>query len=443
MIWFRKLAAVFLLCFGAAFVSLPFPPEIAGERTTEVVSLSVQPPPFTEESARARFGDAFHVLDYEGMEAFPGVREAVLGLTGQSTSRCVPSTEWHGLLTELSVGDPGALVWAFRNEIHRIVNAKAEDYGPEGALVCFDGELLGAFDNIDWYPMHRPDDADLDGYPELKAELERLAVGPTPAEGGRDVPPRQWRRFNHRTLEGRDFRPQFVVLGKLFSGAIEEQLVPWSLTIPWLRNSARAGGAVAFVLGALLLISAYRATAARPGIPVASTSLAVFCDSISLIAGSIFAVLAIDTLWIGPIKQASLIGLEPEWPWTTPITGLHFISLPVIFVVLPLLMLWFTSLSAQRIEVDNERVISRGALGSVAIPWRDLENVCLRDQQNPFAFSVIDFRKLQRVVDFDSAEVSLTINEPGSRDRKKKIVGALMLHAPTDKIDLVRVLEEW
>ena len=120
-------------------------------------------------------------------------------------------------------------------------------------------------------------------------------------------------------------------------------------------------------------------------------------------------------------------------------------SLPVILVALPLLTLWFTSLSAQRIQVDAERVTSHGALGSISIPWQDLERIHLREQRNPFSFTVIDFRSLQRVLELEGAEVSVTINEPGSRARKQKIRAALREYIPEAKRNLLDALEqeEW
>jgi len=444
LIWFRKFAALLLLCGGAALVFLPWPAQLAGERIQKIVWLEVGPAPFTEESARARYGDSFIKLSYEGMDRFPEVREAILGVMSQSSSsRCVPSAEWQAMLVDRSVVDPEGVVYAFRDGLYQILNAEAKDFGPEGVLVCFDTTMLGTYDNHDWSPMARLGAGDLDRYPELKAEVERMAAGPIPAELSSEISPRRWRRFQHREVDTRGYRPHFVVFDRLFSGWLMDAMVPWSLNTPWLRLIAGAIGAVAAFLGLYLGVASYRTTSTRPGIPVASPWLMVFCDVISLIGASIFTVLAIDTLWVGPIGQPSLIGLQPEWPSTQPITGLHFISIPIILVVLPLLTLWFTSLTAQRILVDVERITSFGALGSIAIPWQDLERVHLREQKNPFAFTVVDFRSLQKVVDLEGGEHSVTINEPGSRKRKREILDALRSFAPEDKMELIEALEEW
>jgi len=270
-----------------------------------------------------------------------------------------------------------------------------------------------------------------------------MAAGPIPAEVRTELSPSRWRRFQRRELDGPGFRPHFVVFDRLFSGWLMDATVDWSLKTPWLRQIAGAIGAVAAFLGLYLGVASYRLAAARPGIPVASPWFTVFSDVINLIGASIFTVLAIDTLWVGPLGQPSLIGLQPEWPSTQPITGLHFISVPVVLVVLPLFTLWVTSLAAQRIHVDVDRVTSLGALGAISISWHDLERVRLREQKNPFAYTVVDFRSLQKVVDLEGGEHSVTINEPGSRKRKKEILDALRLHAPKDKLDLIKVLEAW
>jgi hypothetical protein len=433
-----------LLGGGASLVFLPWPSQLIGERVEEVVRLEVGPAPFTLESARDLFGDTFIELSYEGMERFPEVREAILGVMGQSSSsRCVPSAEWQAMLIERSIVDPDGVVFAFRDGLYQIMSAEAEDFGPEGELVCFETTMLGMYDNHDWSPMARLEAGDLDSYPELKTELERLAAGPVPAEASPQISPRQWRRFLHREVDRRGYRPYFVALDRLFSGWTTDEEVSWTLQTPWIRPVAGAFGGIAVFLGLYLGIASHRSISARPGIPVASPWLTVFCDVISLIGASIFTVLAIDTLWVGPIGQPSLIGLHPEWPITEPITGLHFISVPIVLVVLPLLTLWFTSLSAQRIQVDAERVTSHGALGSISIAWQDLERVRLREQKNPFAFTVVDFRSLQKVVDLEGGEHSVTINEPGSRKRKKEILDALRLNAPEKKMHLIEELEEW
>jgi hypothetical protein len=444
LIWFRKFAALLLLCGGAALVFLPWPAQISGERIENVVWLGVGPAPFTEESARTRFGESFIELGYEGMAGFPEVREAILGVAGESySSRCVPSAEWKSMLADRSVVDPEGAVFAFRDGLYQITSAEAKEFGPEGELVCFETTMLGMYDNHAWSPMARLEAGDLDKYPELKEELERLAAGPIPAEGESGISPRRWRRFQSREVDERGYRPHFVVFDRLYSGWLMNATVPWTLRTPWLRLITGAFGTVAAFLALYLGVASYRTTASRPGIPVASPWLMVFCDAISLIGASIFVVLAIDTLWVGPIGQPSLIGLQPEWPSTQPITGLHFISIPIMLVVLPLLTLWFTSLTAQRIHVDAERVTSYGALGSTSIAWQDLERVRLREQKNPFAFTVVDFRSLQKVVDLEGGEYSVTINEPGSRKRKVEILGALRQYAPEDKMDLINVLGEW
>ncbi len=444
MIWIRKVAGIFLLSVGAALLFLPWPTQLNGERTQELVRLTIEPAPFTAEAARSRFGDSFIELSYEGMDEVPEVREAVLGLMSQSSSRCVPQGEWQTLLAEHSIADPEGLAYSFRDGLYRISGVEAKDFGSEGILVCFEGTYLGAFDNLNWDPLRRIEPDAFEGHPEIEAEFDRLEAGTIPAESVRSVSPRQWRRFHRSVLDDDDYRTCFVVLDKLYSGAVEDELVPWSLATPWLRQIARGLGAASMVFGIVLFVASYRIAAARPGLPVASPWLAAFCDAISLVGGLIFIGLAIDALWVSPLGQPSLIGLEPEWPSSQPITGLHFISIPVVLIVLPLLTLFFVSLSAQRIEVNDERVTSHGALGSTSIPWLDLERVNLREQKNPFAFTVVDFRSLQKVLDLEGAEHSVTINEPGSRARKLRILNALREHVPEAKKNLIRGIEgEW
>jgi hypothetical protein len=258
------------------------------------------------------------------------------------------------------------------------------------------------------------------------------------------VPVSEWRRFHRGLPNHLENRPSFVVFDRLFAGGLEDEPAPWSMATPWLRRAAEITGGIALVLGLLLLFGSYRATARRRGIAVAPIGLAVMCDVISLAGGTFFAGVAIDLLWVGPLGQQSMVGLLPEWPSHQAITGLHFVSVPVMLVALPLLTLFFTSLSAQRIQVDGAGVTSHGALGSTSVSWQQVEHVCLREQRNPFAFTVVDFRRLQKVLDLKGGGHSITINEPSSRRRKRELLEALRQYAPERVRSLIEGLgEQW
>lgn len=442
MLWLRKLAAIMLISFGAALAGLPFPTQLAGEREEKVLSLQVAPAPFTEETAGARFSDRFVALSAEDLAELPALHQELVRLTGGSGEVCLPPDEWHAASARWPLAAPGGGVYAFRDGVYRISSVRAEVIDPEGEVVCFNAELVGAYDNLDWGPMTHVDEDDLRPYPALAGAFESLAAGPLPAEGGGDVPVGEWQRFHSRLLDDLEYRPYFVVFDRLFTGALEDQPVPWSVATPWLRPAAGGAGGIVLALGIVLLVGTYRASTRRPGIAVAPMGLAVLCDAICLGGGTFFAGLAIDTLWVGPLRQPSLVGLLPEWPSQQTITGLHFVSLPAMLLALPLITLFFTSLSAQRIQVDGAGVTSHGALGSTSVSWEDLEGVRLREQRNPFAFSVFDFRKLQRVLDLEGTEHSITVNEPSSRRRKRQLLDALRQHAPADARGLMEGLEE-
>lgn len=190
---------------------------------------------------------------------------------------------------------------------------------------------------------------------------------------------------------------------------------------------------------------AYRIHAGKKGILISPAWLAVFCDLILICGGAFFTLLALDALWIGAFDQPSLIGLEPEWTGGVRITGLHFVSIPALFLALPLLTLFFTSLSCQRVHIDSDGIAVTGALFSDTLAWSDLESVSLREQKNPFAFTVMDFRGLQQVVDFQGSDpdMVITLNEPATRRKKRDILSSLNANAPEDKQQLLTPLEGW
>ena len=440
MLWFRKFAAIVFLSTGAALVFLPFPESLSGEKSREYVLLEIQSAPYTEEKARVEFGESFISLTYEDLESYPSVLDVVLRLMGESDTWCVDETDWRSFVGAWEVDDPEGLVYAFRDDLHRISNVEAEQ-DEDGEYVCFEATLLGAYDNREYNPMTWLDAGDLEAYPKLRAQLERMADGPVAVEERADVEVRQWRRFHRRELDDFEYRPPFVVFDRLFYGSVDTELVPWTLQTRWLRGAARTVGVVVSVFGLVLMVRSYRGAGKRRGIPVAPGWLTVFADAISL-AGGIFCVgVTIDAIWVGLLKQPSLVGLYPDYLSTTPITGLHFVSVLAVLIALPFFTLFVVSLTGQRIEVDGERVTSHGAIGSRSISWQDLETIAVREQRNPFAFTVVDFRKLQSVLDLEGEGVSLTINEPASRARKRKILDSMRLRAPDSKRPLIDAIE--
>lgn len=443
MLAFRKLAAVLCLSVGVALLVLPFPDRLEGEGRREVVRLEVGPAPFTETSARDEFGPAFVPLDYEGLEATPGVLDAVLSLMDDSGARCVPAGEWRTLLDGIEAEAGPGLVYAFRDGIYQVTGVELVEDPAEGELACVEVAFLGAYDNPEWGSMTWLDPGDLEGYPAVRAEVERLAAAGVAADQAVDIPSREWRRFHRRELDDLDFRPAFVASDRLLRGSIDHETVPWTLDTPWLRGACMTAGAGLALLGVFVLVAAYGVARRRSGIPIAPAWVAVFCDLVLLVWGVVFAGLVLDTLWVAPLGQPSLLGLAPEWPSTQPITGLHFVSLPALLLALPLMTLFFTSLSSQRVRVDEQGVTSLGAVLTDTLPWQDLERVRIREQRNPFAFTVTDFRKLQRVLDLEGGENTVTINEPATRTRKQAVVDALLEHVPDEKRPLLGTIDQW
>ncbi len=132
--WFRKFSALMLVSLGAALVYLPFPAQLEGERSQEVVQLEVWDAPFSREDVEADFGDGFVELDYEGLEATPEMLEAVLSLMGESGARCVSSSDWHLFLGDRSLVDPVGLR---RPDCRRLVLAAVAP-SPRGVAIAGD-----------------------------------------------------------------------------------------------------------------------------------------------------------------------------------------------------------------------------------------------------------------------------------------------------------------
>jgi len=233
------------------------------------------------------------------------------------------------------------------------------------------------------------------------------------------------------------------MMDRMFTGKVARLPVPWELHLPWLDGAATAVGIGCLLAGGLLLLGPYRGGGPRGGIPIAPPWFRAFCDLVAIAFGLFLVTFSLDALWMGVLGQPSLLGLDPLRPDGAALDGLHFVSVLGLFGALPPLTLWLTGLAGQRVEVDTERITSHGARGTTSLAWTDLERVRLREQRNPFAFTVVDFRPLQTVLDLEGAGQTLTINEPRSRACKAAVTAALRRHAPEDRAGLLEVLRDW
>lgn len=305
--------------------------------------------PYTSVSAAKRFGEKFVELSYENLSKQPEVREAILGLMDRSGGRCVPSYEWISFLSAFQLTEVGGtgIVYAFSEGIYRINSVKQLLTQENVETTCFEVTFLARYiesiqDNIPQLSEKKFID-----YPDLKVELQRLFEGIIPNEKIVKITPKQWQHFTHRFLDQETFRPAFIYKSRLFTSGTINQPESWTLETPWLKMVCQILGAIAILLGIVAGISVHRLTGGRQGIPIASVWLSVFCDIILLSGSIFFFALVIDSFWIGILGQPSMLGIVPDWPSQHMITGLHFVSIPAVFIALPLLSLWFISLSNQ------------------------------------------------------------------------------------------------
>ena len=106
MIWLYRTLAILALTFGVGLLWIPFPVEVKGDSTRDVVALRVGAAPFSLESARTQFGEPILELSYENLEQTPELREAVLGVWSRGGSRCFPALEWEWFLAERALANP-------------------------------------------------------------------------------------------------------------------------------------------------------------------------------------------------------------------------------------------------------------------------------------------------------------------------------------------------
>ncbi|MCP4898732.1 MAG: hypothetical protein GY906_17315, partial [bacterium] len=248
---------------------------------------------------------------------------------------------------------------------------------------------------------------------------------------------------HRRELDDLEYRPRWVVFDRLFSGAVEDVEAPWTLNTPWLRGSAMGVGIALAFIGFVAFARVYRGLGSRPGIAVGGAGLAVFGDVIALTGGCLGAVGCIEAFWVGVLELPSLLGYVPEYSLGSALSPYAFISILGMGLGMPFFTFWITVLTGQRVHVDSEGVTSWGVFGRSYVPWDELEMIHVREQRSAAMWTTGDYRALQRVLEIEGENTSITINQPTSAKRKASILVALLEHIPAGLRHLLEVADDW
>ncbi len=440
MLWVRRTIALILIGFGFALIFLRVPSEINTVESREVLTITVERPPYTSSKARKEFSDSVLNLSYENLDDVPEVRDAMLKQWGNTCSSCVSQVVWKNFIRTRKINPQHDIVYTFRDSISRMSDFSSTNDPKDGELMCWSAAYIGAYDDHESNPIDHIKNSTLEAYPKLANELRQLVAGEIPAEVDSGVPVKEWQDFEKTELGG--FVPKFEILDHLFSVFVRSVEIEIARQMPITRPVARVLGLVAGIIGFLLLAQVYGACRSGPGVSVVSPIVAFFGDAVALFASFVGALGIVDALWVHGFGAPSLLRWSATVSESSQITMVQFVSTITIVIGLPVFTFFVTTLTTQRISIDQDGITSCGTFGKTHLPWRMLRGVHVRNQRNILLSVSGDHRSRQKILELEAKDSRIVVNQPSSWTSKERILSELNAYAPENLRQLLVECEE-
>ena len=185
-------------------------------------------------------------------------------------------------------------------------------------------------------------------------------------------------------------------------------------------NGLRILGAVALILGLIAGRGLYR-QALTPGISVCSPTTILAMDAIFVVFLGLCWVPIVDFLLM------RILGSEP----IVDEAQFYLMSVVCAILVTPILGMYITALSVQRVIVDANGIRVRSNLSDESFPWDKLTEIRTSDFYVPVGrVGMLLPRRAARVLRLEGDGGSATILEPSTKSGKHRIITAMLQHAP-------------
>jgi len=219
----------------------------------------------------------------------------------------------------------------------------------------------------------------------------------------------------------------------IFKGHVKKEDVSIPVEIAHLKTGCKAAGGLFLILGLWALCGTYLPRSG--GIRVGRRSAIIIWDVIIVLVGSLF------TWWFLEFVLANFFQTATEW-------GEDFaVGMGVFWVALayPALALITTAVSSQTLGITREVITLKGLFGANTVKWSDLENIRVSQAFSPRRVGGIWApHRVMKILEINAKGSALRVLEPPCASTKKKIISALMEHAPEQiKPGITTLAKEW
>lgn len=209
----------------------------------------------------------------------------------------------------------------------------------------------------------------------------------------------------------------FLFENTLFQGVVRFDYSRVNLPVPGLALGRKIVGAASLIMGLLLMTGLYLK---KQGIMIAKTWSVLLWDIIVICVSIFFFYGAIDLLFMKFFETG--MGTEEF---------IQFMGVFWIFIGIPAVALFIGASAAQAVTINEKGIYLNGLFSKRFVSWDDLKDIEVSEMYSARKVGGITApRQLMKIMRLEGETSSITLMEPPLKSTKKRILDALLTHAP-------------
>ena len=209
----------------------------------------------------------------------------------------------------------------------------------------------------------------------------------------------------------------FLFENTLFQGIVRYDGNYVNLPVPGLAQGRKIGGALFLIIGLLLMEGLYRK---KQGIMIAKMWGVLLWDIIVICISVFFLYGALDLLFM-KLFETGMVTEE----------FIQFMGVFWVFFAIPAISLFIAATAAQAVTINERGIYLDGLFSKIFVSWDDLKDIDVSEIHSvKRAGGIIAPKQLMKIMCLKGETSSITLMEPPLKSTKKRILDALLTHAP-------------
>ena len=209
----------------------------------------------------------------------------------------------------------------------------------------------------------------------------------------------------------------FLFENTLFQGIVRYDGNYVNLPVPGLAQGRKIGGALFLIIGLLLMEGLYRK---KQGIMIAKMWGVLLWDIIVICISVFFLYGALDLLFM-KLFETGMVTEE----------FIQFMGVFWVFFAIPAVSLFIAATAAQAVTINERGIYLDGLFSKIFVSWDDLKDIDVSEIHSvKRAGGIIAPKQLMKIMCLKGETSSITLMEPPLKSTKKRILDALLTHAP-------------